>query len=471
MALSFVENEPGRVRWRQILEYIAVEKEVTAMQVAEHFELGVLILNKKKGKEEHSGPSEAHTRLRRLLEWNMVHKRLTIIRDPKAPEKQRRCRPYLFTLSPYGEQVLLKPPAEKEDKDSTIAELKTENEDLKSQLEQQPGQEVLELSGLDADYPLLDNLEGVIDGPVALQRIIQIDSVAELPSGIDWAIEKKFDGWLCQVAGGRIYSRKGKELTSKLPPILKAVAGFRKAHLIGELVYWDEHGKMNESVVTSVAGTRSHVEAIAKLDALPGYFQLVAFDLIGDSGRDISKQPFKERRKRLESLMGRPSSHLGLSPLFPFARWRDAYNKALAEGGEGAVFKNMDAPFFWKPLGQPEYKRVGVQYKLKAVKTDDFIVFDARRGDRGSLLAVFGQLWKGEIVEVGDVDNFSAEMEQEILRRLRKGPFVVELGFQSRFPTSPGKLRDPRFVRFRPDKPMTSVTLPAKYAPDSLQKS
>jgi hypothetical protein len=107
-----------------------------------------------------------------------------------------------------------------------------------------------------------------------------------------------------------------------------------------------------------------------------------------------------------------------------------------------------------------------VQYKLKAIKTDDFIVFDTRRGDRGSLLAVFGQLWKGEIVEVGDVNNFSAEMEQEILTRLRRGPFVVELAFQARFPDPPGRLRSPVFKRIRLDKPMTSVTLPAKYAPD-----
>lgn len=420
MALSYIGDRDARVTWRDVLKIVVAKKSVTAQDLAK-------MLSMEGG--------EVRLRLKRLRDWGMIR---------FEGKEERR---HIFVPTEYGLKVASNP-VEK----SQPLEIATDSSD--------------DLSATDyvAQYPMLDGLGGVIDGPVALQRLVEIESIDDLPDGFDWAVEKKFDGWLCQTADGNLYSRRGKDLTRKFPPLWDHLKRLSGAHLVGELVYWDPSGKMSEPTVTTVAGTPDPFTAALKLKALPGFFQYVAFDLIGVGGRDVSKQPFKERRRRLESLV-RPSRHFTLSPIYPFAKWRAAYNEALEEGGEGVVIKNMDAPYFWRELGEREPQPTGVQYKLKAVRSDDFIVFDSYLSEKDKLMVRFGQLWRGELVEVGDMNNFSAEIEQEIRQRLKRGPFVMEILFQERFPKPPGKLRNSRFSRFRDDKPIESVTLPARYAP------
>jgi len=415
MPLSYIGGE-AKVTWRDVLRFVVTKRSVTAQDLMKALSMP---------------QGEVRIRLKRLADWGMI----------KFEGKEERR--HIFVPTEYGMRVVANP-IEKTEHDEEPETVLSGDE---------PAHE----------YPMLGSLGSVIEGPVALQRLVEIDSVDDLPDGIDWAVEKKFDGWLCQVAGGRIYSRRGKELTRNLPPVLEAVGRFRHEHLVGELVYWGPDGKMNESLVTSVAGTANPLEAFAKLRALPGIFQLVAFDLIGAGGRDIAKQPFRERRKRLEGLV-RPSRHLALSPIYAFSKWRSAYNEALAEGGEGVVVKNIDAPYFWRELGEREPQPTGVQYKIKAVRSDDFVVFDHYQSEKDKLMVRFGQFWQGELVEVGEMDNFSAETETVIRRLLKKGPFVMEILFQERFPKPPGRLRNPRMGRIRLDKPIESATLPPKYA-------
>lgn len=313
----------------------------------------------------------------------------------------------------------------------------------------------------------LDDLGGVLEGPVALQRLVSVEDVKEIVKRVepeDLVVEKKFDGWLVQVVSGRIYSRRGIELTANFIPIAVAAKKLDGVHWIGELVYWGPDGRMSEPEVTSIAGTDDPADAAAKMAKLPGRFQIMAFDILADEGIDISHMPFEERREILEKVIptGRFIAH---SPLYPFARWKKAYDDALAEGGEGAVFKNIRAPYAWKPLGQREARPLASQYKLKAVRSDDFVAFDFYKSDKDKLMVRFGQFWKGELVEVGEMNNFSRETEIELQELLKKGPLVMEILFQERFPKPPGKLRNPRYHKLRPDKPMESVMLPAQYAP------
>jgi ATP-dependent DNA ligase len=325
-----------------------------------------------------------------------------------------------------------------------------------------------------SEYPDLGATGTLVEGPVALQRLVEVDDIEDVTRRIDpenLAVERKFDGWLSQTAGGRIFSRRGKELTLNFAPIFKAVKKFKGEHLIGELVFWGPGGKMDQPVVTSVAGTADPGSAAKKLLMLEkagGFFQIVIFDLIAHEGKDISQMAFGDRREILEDLVDTTDEHderITLSPVFQFRNWKRVFKDALAEGGEGVVFKNMEAPYFWRPLGDREPQPQGVQYKLKAVRSDDFVVFDSRLTEKKSLLVRFGQFHRGELIEIGEVDNFSAKIAKEVLLRLERGPFVMEIAFQERFRKPPGKLRNPRFMRFRDDKPIESAVLPAKFAP------
>lgn len=310
----------------------------------------------------------------------------------------------------------------------------------------------------------------LIKDPVALMRLVEVDSPSDLDLAIvraglgpqDVMAETKFNGWLTQAAGGRLYSRRGKDLTDKFHRIAKLIAPFKKEHLIGELVYFDENGMMIEPAVTEVAGTKDPREAARKLRSMPGTFDYVVFDVLAADGEDISKAPTSARREVLEECFG--DSGLTLSNPQPLSLLGAVYDQGVKLGGDGVVVKNLNAPYTWRPLTKTEARPSGTWWKLKPSSTDDFVVLGGHYGPKGSLLATVGQYHDGQLIAVSDVGNFSAETAKEMIRRITHGLFVVELEYTSRFPDSPGALQHPRFVRFREDRNPESVSLPEKYA-------
>lgn len=314
---------------------------------------------------------------------------------------------------------------------------------------------------------------GLITDPVALMRLVEVDSASELDSAMvrsglgpdDVMAETKFNGWLAQAASGRLYSRRGKDLTDKFPHIARLISPFKKEHLIGELVYFDPQGMMVEPAVTAVAGTKSVREALDKLHSMPGQFDYVVFDVLAVDGEDISKAPTAARREILDHCLC--NTGITVSSPQPLALLDSIYQAGVASGGDGVVVKSLKAPYIWHPLGQSEARPSATWWKLKPSSTDDFVVIGTRRGKKGSLLAILAQYHDGRLIEVSDVNNFSSETEEEVLRRSHRGPFVMEVEYTSRFPDPPGRLQHPRFVRFRDDRDPESALLPEKYAPSS----
>lgn len=310
----------------------------------------------------------------------------------------------------------------------------------------------------------------LITGPVALMRLVTVETISELDRLMtrmrlpaeEASVETKFNGWLAQAAGGRLYSRRGKDLTDKFPHIAKMIAPFKKEHLIGELVYFDEKGIMQEPAVTTIAGTKDHREAIRKMKEMPGHFDYVVFDVLAADGADITEQPTSVRRAVLEECFC--NSGLTLSNPQPLSRLQHVYDEGVAAGGDGVVIKNLRAPYLWKPFGQTEMQPVGYWWKLKPAFTDNFVVTGVHYGPKGSLLATLSQYHRGHLVEVSDVGNLSAPVAKEFIQRITKGVFLVEIEYLSRFPDPPGALQHPRFIRFRDDQDLDSAQLPAKYA-------
>jgi hypothetical protein len=305
-------------------------------------------------------------------------------------------------------------------------------------------------------------------GPISLMRLIEVedlDKITDQVSPEDLSVEKKLDGWQIQTIGPDIYSRRGKKITDKFLPLAKALKDQKGSRMIGELVYWNaKTGKMDEPSVTKVAGTKDPMEAALKMAKMEetGIFQIIFFDMIQKNGKDISGYPFEDRRESLEKAF-RANKRITRSPEYPFSKWKTAYKDALAEGGEGVVMKNKLAPYLWEPLDESEPKREGYQWKVKEVRSDDFVVYDSYYTPKGSLIVRFGQYHGKKLVPVGEMNNFSRAREIEIEKRLKKGPFLMEIVFQERFPKPPGKLRNPRFLRFREDLEVKSAKLPAKF--------
>jgi hypothetical protein len=309
----------------------------------------------------------------------------------------------------------------------------------------------------------------LISGPVSLMRLQEVDTIEEvMAKAIDVGnitVETKWNGWLVQSAGGRLYSRRGKELTGKFPHIARLVAPLTKEHLIGELVYFTPDGHMDEPSVTHVAGTKDVREAVRKLEELPGHFEYIVFDVLAAAGRDLSTLSLSDRRAILEECLS--GTGLQISEPHPFDDWEGLYESGVAAGGDGVVFKNINAPYLWRPLGETEAKPSATWWKLKPVHTDDFVVYELTTGPKGRTILVFGQYHGGRLIPVGQVNNLSRDMEVEVTRRMKDGPFVVELEFLTRFPGHPGALQHPRFLRFREEKEPEDATLPDRHAPES----
>jgi len=313
------------------------------------------------------------------------------------------------------------------------------------------------------DFSDVDLVGGLTESPVVLMRIPAVKKADEVTVRIpeeDLVAEPKFDGWLAELVSGKIYSRRGEDLTGKIPKLTESyreqIPG--KHHMVAELIYVSNKRQL-QNVVTSICGTKDDDKASEKADIMEGSgrFKLVVFDVLANP-KNISGRPFSYRREELEkyNLSGR----LFMPPQAPFSKWKLVYATSIRSGGEGVVFKNINAPFPWKPMPAREPKPQGIAYKLKREQSDDFIVFSTFRTAKDTLMLRFGQLHNGRIVEVGKVNNLSEENTEEADRLMSEGPFVIEIGYQARSADFPGKLRSPKFLRFRPDKPMESATMP-----------
>lgn len=297
--------------------------------------------------------------------------------------------------------------------------------------------------------------------PVSLMRLTQVDDPMEITKTIPedqlW-VEKKFDGWLCQViiSGDiKLYSRRGQDITEKFPQVVDALKQSDippGAHLVGELVWWTPDNEQDVSRIQSIA--KSNVEtALEKYNEFEGHAKLTILSALTINDKDVTKTPYKDVKTQLKTII-KPSKHLDLVESHPFDEWEQVMDEAIKENGEGIVFKNIESGYVFKPEGQTEPKPKGYWYKYKGGAgkhgTDDFVVYDYERTGAGSLLLSFGQFFKGELYQVGKIDSFGRDEEEEILDAAKHMPFVIEVGFQEK--TKSGKLRHQRFVRLRPDK-------------------
>jgi bifunctional non-homologous end joining protein LigD len=260
-------------------------------------------------------------------------------------------------------------------------------------------------------------------------------------TGSEWIFERKLDGIRLlafkQGVDVRLYSRN--RLPQHVPAIAEAIARLpvREAILDGELL-WDQ--------------SAYHV-----------------FDLLWVDGRDLQPLPFEQRRAELSKLPLAP-------PLFRVTAIEDPkpWLRALDEGWEGVIAKRRDSPY--------EHRRSPHWLKMKCEATQELVVggFTEPKGKRvgiGALLV--GYFERDDLVFAGKVGSgFDVKMLVELRGRLdtiavastpftrafgmpRKGAhwvrpeMVVQIGFMEW--TKYGKLRHPRLIGIRSDKPARSV--------------
>lgn len=288
----------------------------------------------------------------------------------------------------------------------------------------------------------------------------------------DWLFERKLDGERALAFrhgdGVRLLSRNRKSLNASYPELVEALARQPSTDFVadGEIVAFDGH-------VTSFARLQGRMQTkdpkAARASGIAVFLYL--FDLPYLAGYELSALPLRRRKALLRNVIAFED------PLrFTPHRNRDGeafLREACAKGWEGLIAKQADGPY--------RHARSSDWLKLKCTRGQELVIggFTAPKGSRegfGALLLGYyddGRLRYAGKVGTGFDDDFLTSMRRRLedLGRARS-PFVdkvgeshvtfvepelvAEIGYTEW--TEAGRLRHPRFLGLRRDKPARAVT-------------
>ena len=298
-------------------------------------------------------------------------------------------------------------------------------------------------------------------------------------------VEAKYDGFRLQIhkKGDQVWlwTRRLENVTKQFPDVVEMVRKHVKANEIifeAEAVGYDKKtGKFLPFQRISQRIKRKYdIWKMAK--EIP--VELHAFDIVYLEGEQLMQKKFKERREILEKVIESVEHKIQPSIGIVTSSEKEAqefYENCLKQGLEGAMFKNLNAPY------QPG-RRVGYMVKLKpTLETLDLVIVGAEWGEgkRAGWLTSFvvAALDKdtGKFLPVGEVGTGIKEKKEkpeditfeELTQLLKpyiykqegkkvwiKPKLVVEVAYEE-IQESPRyesgfALRFPRIVRIRYDR-------------------
>jgi len=214
--------------------------------------------------------------------------------------------------------------------------------------------------------------------PVMLAQAIEDADFARYDAA-DYAAEWKWDGIRVQAVNEagtrRLYSRTGEDIATAFPDVIAALdfSGVIDGEL---LIFADGHAKPFGDLQQRLNRKTADAKLMAKYPA-----GIRAYDLLVDGEEDLRGLTFAQRRKRLETFVGRlHNPRIDLSPLQPFANW-DALAKLRGDPpqgdpkiAEGLMLKRWDSVY--EP-GRPK----GPWFKWKRdPRLVDAVLMYAQRG-------------------------------------------------------------------------------------------
>lgn len=297
--------------------------------------------------------------------------------------------------------------------------------------------------------------------------------VTEVPDGVEWLHEVKFDGYriLLQLEGKQVrcLTRRGNDWAARMPSLVRAAAelGFRDALLDGEVCVLERDGTTNFQ--------RLQNSLNAGADDTVVYY---AFDLLHFAGKDLRAVPLLERKRALSALLSAAKSPQIRYSDHVVGRGPDFFREASERGLEGIVCKRLDSPY--------RSGRTRDWLKVKCIRRHEVVIGGFT--DPGGSRSHFGALLVGthdeheKLVYRGKVGTgFTERTLGELLDRLRKleqqhaaflnpprgaaargvhwvkPALLAEVEYTEL--TREGKLRHPRFRGLRLDKTAAAVVL------------
>ncbi|MCX4091655.1 ATP-dependent DNA ligase [Nocardia sp. alder85J] len=240
-------------------------------------------------------------------------------------------------------------------------------------------------------------------------------SASDLPDDPDLYYEPKWDGFRCVVFRDgpeiELGSRNDRPLTRYFPELVELLATALPGKCVvdGEIVVVTDRGLDFDTLQNRLHPAASRV---AKLAAeTPASF--VAFDLLALGDRDLTAEPFHERRRILETLLESSPGRTHLTPITSDpGTARDWFTRFEGAGFDGVMVKAKDLPYL-------QDKRAMI--KVKHERTADCVVAGFRRHKDGQgigslLLGLYDD--EGRLHHVGVAASFTAARRKELVTEL-----------------------------------------------------
>jgi bifunctional non-homologous end joining protein LigD len=287
----------------------------------------------------------------------------------------------------------------------------------------------------------------------------------------NWLFERKLDGVRAGVvvsrATVRLLSRSGHTMNATYPELVETIEASPVHDLVadGEIVAF-EHGQT--SFARLQRRIQIHDPERARRSGVAVYLYL--FDLLEFDGVDLRPAPLRERKQRLRDAF-RFRDRLRWTP-YRVGAGEAAYCHACAHGWEGVIAKRSDSPYL--PVRSRDWR------KIKCNRGEELVIggWTAGRGARRRLGALLLGYWEhGRLRYAGKVGTGfdSSEIDRladELERRERPTPpfagdrlpraarwaepeLVAQIAFTEW--TADGRLRHPRYLGLREDKPAREV--------------
>jgi ATP-dependent DNA ligase len=281
-------------------------------------------------------------------------------------------------------------------------------------------------------------------------------SADEIPIGIQWRYEPKWDGFRCLVFrdGGKVelQSKSGRSMTRYFPELVAAVDALRPEHFVldGEIVVPIDRAFSFDALLQRIHPAPSRVRKLAaETPAL-----LIIFDLLVESGgRSLIVKPFDERRRALEDFFERfcrNSPNIRLSPssvkISEAKHWLTRAGATL----DGVMAKRRD-------LAYRPGDRTGMQ-KIKNYRSADCVVGGFRYNEGktvvGSLLLGLYDK-RGLLHHVGFTSTIKEQQKAALTKKLKR--LIGPPGFTGNAPGGPSRWSTKRSAEWVPLKPRLVV--------------
>lgn len=279
--------------------------------------------------------------------------------------------------------------------------------------------------------------------------------VEALPVGDGWLYEPKWDGFRCLAfrSGDDVLlqSKAGQPLGRYFPELVEALRALPSGRFVldGEIVIFADGVLAFDDLLQRIHPAESRIRKLA-IETPVTY---LTFDLlVDDTGRDLTAQPFADRRAALDANAARwslgddASARVRLSPATREPAIAEGWLRDLAGGLDGVVAKRLDASY-------RSGERTAMS-KVKRIRTADCVVGGFRYQQSGReigslLLGLYDD--DGLLHHVGFSASFTGQ-ERRALKPIVE-PLVQPPGFTGGAPGGPSRWSRGRSTEWQPLRP------------------